>query len=152
MHTAKSVLILLLVVLCASATAATVKEGRCDVYLRAQHTFVPVPGLHVLGAVDGSAALRIPGVDPAQVAGVQCVRSSIVPQAGDASVLKAGWPFYIAAVRPDGSKLLGVLEIASGHYRLRLIEGAYRDGESKAVENALDAMAESSGKAGASGA
>ena len=148
MNTAKHVLILLLAVFCASATAAPVKEGSCDVYLRAQKTFVPVPGLHVLAAGDGSTALKIPGIDPAKVGGVQCVRSTIVPQPGDASVLKAGWPFYLSVVRPDGSKVLGVLEIVGGHYRLRLVEGTYRGDESKAVVHALDAMAASAKPSG----
>jgi hypothetical protein len=150
MNTAKHVLIIGLLSLSTTALAAPVKEGSCDVYLRAQHKFVPVPGLHVLDAGDGSAALKIPGIDPAKVGGVQCVRSTIVPQAGDASVLKAGWPFYISVTRPDGSKVLGVLEIAGGHYRLRLVEGTYRGDESKAVVSALDAMAESAKQAGTS--
>jgi hypothetical protein len=143
MNTAKHIIFVLSLLLCATVAAAAgpVTESGCDVYLRSQHKFVPDLGLHVLNGGDASAALQIPGVDPSDVTAVQCTRSSIVPQPGDGRVLKAGWPFYIAAIRPDGSKVVGVLEIVGGRYRLRLVEGQYRADESTAVVKALDALA-----------
>lgn len=144
MNTTKLVLIALLLMFGAAVVAAPVTESGCEVYLKSKQKFVPDVGLQVLGAGDASGAsapLQIPGVDPGDVKAIQCTRSSIVPQPGDARVLEAGWPLYIATVRPDGSKVVGVLEIAGGRYRLRLIEGQYRSDESAAVVKALDALA-----------
>lgn len=70
---------------------------------------------------------------------VMCLRTGIVPAPGDWKVLAAGYTFYIAEDIAQGRT--GVLDMAGGRFRFRLLKGELSAQEADLLEARLAAFA-----------
>ncbi|MEA3041903.1 MAG: hypothetical protein QOC65_1392 [Sphingomonadales bacterium] len=105
-----------------------------------------LPGLRVIERTAGDAPLA---VDLPPGAAIMCPRSSIVPAPNDWKVLEAGYPLYIGETGVAAARQrIGVLEIASGRYRYRLIVGRLTEAEVPRVQIRLDQFEHSGRPAG----
>jgi hypothetical protein len=126
---------LLLAALAASATLQSQQLSEADCgYVETSRgpgaPFVGMSNLHVLAqtAMPGAFSADIPAG-----ASIVCQRSSIVPAENDWKVPAAGYSLYLA--NGDGpDERIGVLELASGSYRYRLIRGTWTVDEQNGTE------------------
>jgi hypothetical protein len=128
--------------LAASPAAATTPQGelrevRCDLLEqnRGQLVTVEARDLHVLAQTANGQ--RFEPAIPHGTAGISCGRSSIIPAAWDDQVLTLGLPLFIAEDGP--LHRVGVLEVANGRYRFRLVHGEARPEEQAQIEAQVQA-------------
>ncbi len=128
-----------------AATAAQAKAGKevrethCAWLVQAPDgvtSSVDLPELHLMesAALPGPLAVK----PPAGATAVQCGRTSIVPAENDDEMLALGLPLYIIEVGGPEPIRLGSLEISSGRFRYRLLEGQLTETEGKAVSRRLN--------------
>ena len=118
----------------ASATGRQFEE-RCDVQARNGRVLetIEMRDLHVLAL---NASDRFAPSLPSGTQAIVCLRSDITPAAYDDKVLALGIPLIIAELgRPHR---LGVLEIADGAYRFRMMEGTLPASDQAAVQARLE--------------
>jgi hypothetical protein len=96
---------------------------------------VDTPELRLLEATARPGPLEL--APPAGAQSVQCGRTSIAPAEHDDELLALGLPLFIVDVNSPASRL-GALEISSGRFRYRLLEGNLTKAEGKAVSRRLD--------------
>ncbi|HEV2746106.1 MAG TPA: hypothetical protein VGW34_02265 [Allosphingosinicella sp.] len=53
---------------------------------------------------------------------IRCLRSDLVPVVNDFKVLRAGYPLYIVS-GGTGANRMGVLELSTGQFRFRILQG-----------------------------
>jgi len=92
-----------------------------------------LPSIH-LASLGESDAFSLPPDAPKGVKAVQCGRDTIVPFRYDYKVIQAGLPLSIVA---EGK--VGVLEIAEGKLRFRMLSGKMSESEQSFVGAFLDA-------------
>ena len=110
-------------------------EQRCDVQARSGRVLetIAMDDLHVLALTAGD---RFAPSLPAGTEAIVCLRSDITPAAYDDKVVALGIPLIIAELgRPHR---LGVLEIADGAYRYRMLEGSLPAADQAAVQARLE--------------
>ena len=110
-------------------------QERCDVLFESGGEIknLLLMSLRVLNLAD-SAKFKLPPDAPPKVKAVRCGRDVIVPQRNDYKVLQAGYPFSIVA----GDRV-GVLELAEGNLRYRLLKGELTAAEIPAVTAFINA-------------
>jgi hypothetical protein len=116
--------------------SAAVSETRCD-YVLADGAMVTAPDLRVLEGTARAGPFK-PGL-PAG-ASIACGRSSIVPALQDWKVLDAGHVLYIVEAAAADDRRIGVLEISTGQFRYRLIQGQLTPAEAEQVMERLNAF------------
>jgi hypothetical protein len=114
----------------------TLSETRCD-YLLPDGARGTAPGLRVLEATARAAPFK-PGL-PAG-ASIACGRSSVVPAPQDWKVLDAGHVLYIVEATGAENGRIGALEISTGQFRYRLIQGQLTPAEAEQVMERLNAF------------
>jgi hypothetical protein len=115
---------------------ATLSATRCD-YLLPDGARVTAPGLRALERTARAGPFK-PGL-PAG-ASIACGRSSIVPAPQDWKVLEAGHVLYIVEGTGADNRRIGALEISTGQFRYRLIEGQLTPAEAEQVMERLNAF------------
>jgi hypothetical protein len=122
-----------------SPASTELSEARCGYVVTSAGPGAPLieaPDLHVLEQTAGDGAFS-PAV-PAEAA-IVCDRSSIVPATNDWKVPDSGHPLYIGS-REGLSERMGVLEMAGGGLRYRLLLGAWTRDEEIQVDERLAAF------------
>lgn len=120
-----------------SRESTELSEARCGYVVTGDGPGAPlgdVPDLHVLEQTAGDGAFS-PAV-PAGAA-IVCDRSGIVPAMNDWKVPNAGHSLYVA----DGegpNERIGVLEMAGGSFRYRLIRGTWTGDEEIRIGQRLE--------------
>jgi hypothetical protein len=123
----------------AAGDRAALGETRCTWLVQPEGG--PVDSLAAPPILEQTALPGAFGPDlPADVRGLQCGRTSIVPAEHDDEVLALGIPFYIVEVTGTESGRLGVIEISQGQFRYRLLEGKLSEAEAQAVTARLNAF------------
>lgn len=120
-----------------AAGAGGLREDRCDLQVRSGHALetIAMPGLHILAGTAGPEPFAL--ALPAGAQAVVCYRDDIVPAASDDKVLALGVPLVIGeTVR---AHRVGILEIADGRYRFRMLAGRLGAAEQTAVQTRLEA-------------
>ena len=117
-------------------------ESACGVMVRGDDgktNIIVLPSLHVLASTAQEGAFKLPTDAPANVMGMMCGRSSLIPAPNDYKLLQAG--FTLAIVRNDESKSrAGVLELVSGRLQFRMIDGVMSKEETNALQPRLNEM------------
>jgi hypothetical protein len=121
----------------AGAGAGALREDRCDVQVRSGHALetIAMPGLHILDRTAGPEPFAL--ALPAGAQAVVCYRDDIVPAASDDKVLALGVPLVIGEM--VRARRVGILEIADGRYRFRMLAGRLGAAEQAAVQARLEA-------------
>jgi hypothetical protein len=118
-----------------SAEGREVREARCDMLENDRGTVRTIEALDLHVLRDTAQTGRFLWEPPQGIVSIMCSRNSIIPAAHDDEVIWLGMPFHIAEMGNPGR--LGVLEIDSGRYRFRMLEGRIRPEEQPAIDARL---------------
>jgi hypothetical protein len=120
-----------------AVTAAPVAEGACGVIKPTadkQGELEVQPDLHVLTQAGKGQRFAL---DAPAGSVVMCARAALLPVANDAEQVVSGFPFMIAE---DPGDRIGVLEVADGKFRFRMVQGELTAAETKRLTPRLEEM------------
>ena len=124
-----------LALLAPAAASGRQYEERCDVQARSGRVLetIEMRDLHVLALTAGD---RFAPSLPSGTQAIVCLRGDITPAAYDDKVVALGIPLIISEMGQPHR--LGVLEIADGAYRYRMLQGTLPAADQAAVQARLE--------------
>jgi hypothetical protein len=133
-----STLFILLLAVPQVLLAGNVKEALCAYMVKSESGFKVAPALN-LRVADPKADAKtytLPEDAPENVAGITCIRNSVIPLASDVRVARAGHVLYISTSGASGGGMLR-LEIKDGVAIYQMVSGELTKREKNKVDRVL---------------
>jgi hypothetical protein len=138
----RATFLLVLLVSAFAHAAEPIMEGMCSYTVQTpdgKFQVVLSDTLRILQGNPPDEAFVLPTDAPPSTVSFNCIRSSPVPAASDASVLDAGYGLFIAAPRSHGKPLVS-LKKAEGRYLADIVRGSLSRADKRKLDAAVAAM------------